>query len=161
LFDFTQGVLGLLGDQFTPGYLNTDRRNVGNIYGAYTMPNHFARGLTLGLGLRGSSGTPLNKLLSHPVYQNVGEIPFGGRGVWGRTPSALQLDLHSDYPVSISDKFKLKLAFDAFNVTNSQFSSTVNQNLDTGFQTGADPTYGTPTSFQRAFYARGSVRLEF
>jgi hypothetical protein len=81
--------------------------------------------------------------------------------VWGRTPSTLQLDLHSDYPVSISDKFKLKLAFDAFNVTNSQFTSTTNQNLDTGFQTGADPTYSSPTSFQRAFYGRGSIRLEF
>jgi hypothetical protein len=161
LFDFTQGLLGLLGDQFTPGYLNTDRRNVGNIYGAYTMPNHFARGLTLGAGLRGSSGTPLNKLLSHPVYQNQGEIPFGGRGVWGRTPSTVQLDLHSDYPVSLGEKFKLKLAFDAFNVTNSQFTTTKSQNLDTGFQTGAAPTYGTPTEFQRAFYGRGSVRLEF
>jgi hypothetical protein len=161
LFDFTTGVLGLLGSQFTPGYLNTDRRNVGNLYGAYTFPNHMVRGLTLGAGVRGTSGTPINKLLSHPVYQNTGEIPYGGRGVWGRTPSATQLDLHSDYPVSLGEKFKLKLAFDAFNVTNSQFTSTKNQNLDTGFQAAADPTYGSPTSFQRAFYARGSVRLEF
>jgi hypothetical protein len=161
LFDFTTGILGLLGSQFSPGYLNTDRRNVGNIYGAYTVPNHFARGMTLGLGLRGSSGTPLNKLLSHPVYQNTGEVPFGGRGTAGRTASTLQLDLHSDYPVSLGEKFKLKLAFDAFNVTNSQFITTKNQDYDTGFQTGTDPTYTTPTSFQRAFYGRGSIRLEF
>ncbi len=39
LFDFTQGVIGLLGTQFQPGYLNTDRRNVGNLYGSYTLPN--------------------------------------------------------------------------------------------------------------------------
>ena len=28
LYDFTNGVLGLLGQQFVEGYLNTDRRQV-------------------------------------------------------------------------------------------------------------------------------------
>jgi hypothetical protein len=37
----------------------------------------------------------------------------------------------------------------------------VNQNIDTGFQSGADPTFNSPTSFQRAFYGRFSVRYEF
>jgi Carboxypeptidase regulatory-like domain len=161
LFDFTTGTLNLLGSQFSPGYLNTDRRHVGNIYGSYTVPNRFAKGLTAGFGVRGSSGVPLNRLGSHPVYQNVGEIPFGGRGTAGRTPSALQLDLHTDYPVSLGEKAKLKLAFDMFNVSNSRYTTNTNQNIDTGFQLGADPTYGTPTSFQRAFYARGGIRLEF
>jgi hypothetical protein len=134
---------------------------VGNLYGAYTLSNHFARGLTVGVGLRGATGTPINKLLSHPVYQNVGEVPFGGRGVWGTTPTTVQLDMHADYPVRFNDRWHMKLAFDGFNVTNSQFNATLNQNLDTGFQAGADPTYRSPTSFQRAFYARGSVRFEF
>jgi Carboxypeptidase regulatory-like domain len=161
LFDFTQGVVGLLGAQFTPGYLNTDRRNVGNLYGSYTLPNGMFRKLTGGMGLRGQTGNPISRLASHPVYHDVGEIPIGGRGTAGTSPTALQLDLHADYPVTLGDKGSLKLAFDGFNVTNSQFTRTVNQYLDTGFQTGADPTFGSPTTFQRAFYGRFSVRYEF
>jgi hypothetical protein len=37
----------------------------------------------------------------------------------------------------------------------------VNQNIDTGFETGADPTFRIPLSFQRAFYGRFSIRYEF
>ena len=161
LFDFTQGVIGLLGAQFQPGYLNTDRRDVGNLYGSYTLPNGFMRKLTGGVGLRGQTGTPISRLASHPVYQNTGEIPIGGRGTAGTTPTTLQLDTHLDYPFSFGDKGSLKLVFDGFNVTNSLFTKTVNQNIDTGFQTGADPTFRSPTSLQRAFYARFAVRYEF
>lgn len=161
LFDFTQGVIGLLGAQFTPGYLNTDRRNVGNLYGSYTIGGGMFRKLTGGIGLRGQTGTPISRLASHPVYHNTGEIPIGGRGTYGTTPTALQLDTHLDYPFSFGDKGSLKLAFDGFNVTNSKFTTGVNQDIDTGFQTGADPTFGSPVSFQRAFYGRFSVRYEF
>jgi hypothetical protein len=161
LFDFTQGIVGLLGAQFTPGYLNTDRRNVGNLYGSYTVPNGFLRKLTGGAGLRATTGTPISRLASHPVYHDVGEIPIGGRGTFGTTATALQLDMHGDYPIALGDKGSLKVAFDAFNVTNSLFTRTVNQNIDTGFQSGADPTFNSPTSFQRAFYGRFSVRYEF
>jgi Carboxypeptidase regulatory-like domain len=161
LFDFTQGVIGLLGAQFQPGYLNTDRRDVGNLYGSYTVQNGFMRKLTGGVGLRGQAGTPISRLASHPVYQNPGEIPIGGRGTAGTTPTTLQLDTHLDYPVSFGDKGSLKLVFDGFNVTNSLFTKTVNQNIDTGFQTGADPTFSTPTTLQRPFYARFAVRYEF
>ena len=155
LFDFTTGILGLLGAQFQSGPLNTDRRSVGNLYGAYTVPNGYLKRLTVGTGFRGQSGTPINKLVSHPVYQNRGEIPIGGRGIGGRLPSTLQLDMHADYPIALGEKSKVKLSFDAFNVTDSRFTTNSNQFLDTGFQTGLDPTYGTPTTFQRAFYGRG------
>jgi hypothetical protein len=161
LFDFTPGVIGLLGAQFAVGPLNTDRRDVGNLYGSYYLSNSFAKGFTFGAGLRGQSGIPINMLASHPVYHNTGEIPLGGRGAAGTEPSTLQLDLHTDYPVSIKDRGKLKLAFDVFNITNSKFTLQKNNNIDTGFQTGADPTFKTPIQFQRAFYARGSVRFEF
>jgi hypothetical protein len=161
LFDFTQGVVGLLGAQFQPGYLNTDRRNVGNLYVSYTVPNGFLRKMTAGGGLRATTGTPISRLASHPVYQNVGEIPIGGRGTFGTLNTALQLDLHTAYPINLGDKGVVNLAFDGFNVTNSQFNRTVNQNIDTGFQSGADPTFNSPTSFQRAFYGRFSVRYEF
>lgn len=160
LFDFTQGALGLLGNQFQPGFLNTDRRNVGNLYGSYLIPRGYFKKLTVGAGLRGQSGTPISRLAAHPVYQDPGEVPIGGRGIFGRTPSNLQLDLHTDYPISISDKAKLKLAWDMFNVTDSRFTTYKTQNQDLTFGV-PNADFLKPESFQRSFYARGSVRLEF
>jgi hypothetical protein len=107
------------------------------------------------------AGTPISRLASHPAYTDTGEIPIGGRGTAGTVPTSLQLDTHLDYPFSFGDRGSLKLAFDGFNVTNSLFTKTINQNIDTGFQTGADPTFRSPTSLQRAFYGRFSVRYEF
>ena len=126
LFDFTTGALGLLGDQFRPGFLSTDRRSVGNMFLSYTVGSdspfvHFAKGLTTGVGLRGQSGVPLSFLGDHPAYLNQGEVPIGGRGAAGRTPSALQLDLKGEYALPVKEGKVLKLALDAFNVSNSQF----------------------------------------
>ena len=175
LFDFTTGKLGLLGDQFTPGPLSSDRRTVGNIFLSYNIGSdtpfvHGARGLTMGIGARGQSGVPLSLLGDHPIYLNQGEIPVGGRGIAGRTPAATQLDLHVDYPVPLGthfgEKYALKLAMDTFNVTNSQFETGRVQYLQTANSAvGSAPPlnvdYGRPTSFQGPFYARGSVRFEF
>ncbi len=159
LFDFTQGILGELGGQFTPGYLNTDRRNVGNLYGSYLVSNGFAKKLTIGVGLRGESGTPITNLGAHPVYNNAGEIPIGGRGALGRTASDTGLDLHTDYPVEF-EKAHLKLGWDMFNVTNSRKLVSVDQDSALN-NTTPNVDFLKPLAFQRAFYARGSVRLEF
>ena len=176
LFDFTPGRLGLLGDQFTPGPLSSDRRTIGNIFLSYNIGSDTpliagARGLTVGLGARGQSGVPLSFLGDHPIYLNQGEVPVGGRGAAGRTPATNQLDLHLDYPVPLGSHFaehyRLKLAMDMFNVTNSQFETARNQftqNNNTGGIGTAPPLnadYNRPTSFQGPFYARGSVRFEF
>lgn len=174
LFDFTAGKLNLLGDQFNPGYLSTDRRTVGNLFVSYNIGSdtpflHAARGLTFGTGWRGQSGVPLSKLGDHPIYLNQGEVPIGGRGNFGRTPSTMQLDLHLDYPVPLGSKFeryKLKLAMDMFNVTNSQFQTGRVQYLQTpnslvGNAPPPNLDYNRPTSWQTPFYARGSVRFEF
>ena len=160
LFDFTQGVLNLLGGQFQPGYLNTDRRNVGNLYGSYLMPYRYVKNLTLGLGLRGESGTPITNLGAHPVYDNSGEIPLnGGRGALGRTASDTSLDIHTDYPIQI-EKARLKLSWDMFNVTNSRKLVSVDQDSALN-STTPNVDFLKPLAFQRSFYARGSVRLEF
>ncbi|MBT9332603.1 TonB-dependent receptor [Paracidobacterium acidisoli] len=171
LFDFTAGKLGLLGDQFTPGYLSTDRRNVGNLFLSYTIGQdtrffNAANRLNLGLGLTGESGVPLSLLADHPIYLNQGEVPLGGRGAAGRTPSAVQLNLHSEYPVTMHDRYTLRFAVDAFNVTNSQFmTGKVQYTEQPGTGVGVAPIsntdYGRPTSFQGPFYARGSIRFEF
>ena len=174
LFDFTAGILNLLGDQFKPGYLSTDRRNVANLFLSYTVGAdspyvHFAKGLTTGLGLRGQSGVPLSYLGDHPAYFNVGEVPIGGRGAAGRTPSTLQLDLKGEYDLPVREGKVLKLGIDAFNVTNSQFTTgrvQYTQQTATGYPViGNTPNlnkdYGRPTSFQGPFYARATIRFEF
>jgi hypothetical protein len=160
LFDFTNGVLGLLGQQFVQGFLNTDRRQVGNLYGSYTIPNGFMRRFTGGLGLRGSSGQPISELGAHPVYTDAGEVPIGGRGSVGTEPSNYQLDLHADYPLQLGERYKVKFTFDTFNVTNSRSLTAVDQNIALSYGV-PDVDYLKPVSFQRAFYGRGSIRFEF
>jgi hypothetical protein len=174
LFDFTTGALNLLGDQFRPGYLSTDRRAVGNLFLSYTVGAdspyvHFAKGLTTGIGFRGQSGVPLSLLGDHPAYLNQGEVPIGGRGAAGRTASTLQLDMKGEYALPIHESMVLKFALDAFNVTNSQYMTGKVQYTQQPAATypvvgAAPPTnldYGRPTSFQGPFYARATVRFEF
>ncbi len=160
LFDFTQGVLGELGAQFTPGYLNTDRRSVGNLYGSYVVPRTKLKNLTAGLGFRGSSGTPISNYGAHPVYDNAGEIPLGGRGSIGRIASNHQLDLHADFPVNFSENKRLKITWDMFNVTNSRSLVSIDQNSALN-STTPNVDFLKPLAFQRAFYARGAIRYEF
>lgn len=175
LFDFTSGKLNLLGDQFKPGFLSTDRHNVGNMFLSYTVAGdspgfiHAAKGLTMGMGLRGQSGVPLSLLGDHPAYLNQGEVPIGGRGAAGRTPSSVQLDLKGEYAIPFKESRMLKLSMDAFNVTNSQFITGKVQYTQQGALgypvVGSTPTlnkdYGRPTSFQGPFYARATIRFEF
>lgn len=171
LFDFTPGKLNLLGNQFQPGFLSTDRRAVGNLFLSYNVGSdtpflHMMKGLTAGMGVRGQSGVPLSLLGDHPVYLNQGEVPIGGRGAAGRTPAASQLDLHLDYPVHFTERYSLKLAMDMFNVTNSQFQTARIQFTQLGAPAvGVAPPlnldYNRPSGFQGPFYARGSVRFEF
>jgi len=130
---------------------------------------HFAKGLTTGVGFRGQAGVPLSFLGDHPAYLNQGEVPIGGRGAAGRTASADQLDLKGEYALHIRESKVLKLAIDAFNVTNSQFITSkvqFTQQPAVGYPVvGATPQlnsdYGRPTSFQGPFYARATIRLEF
>jgi hypothetical protein len=165
LYDFTLGVLNELGDQYVPGWLNTDRRHTGNLYGSYVLPSGFMKNLTTGIGLRGSSGIPITPLGAHPVYTNAGEIPLSPRGSLGREPSTYQLDTHLDYPIPVREKYKLKLAFDMFNVTDSRFLTSKDQFTALQFIQLVGPVNNVdflkPQSFQRAFNARGSIRFEF
>jgi Carboxypeptidase regulatory-like domain len=160
LYDFTDGVLGLLGQQFQEGFLNTDRRQVGNVYGSYVIPNGFMKRFTAGIGLRGSSGTPISELGAHPVYTDPGEVPIGGRGSVGTTASNYQLDLHADYPLQLGERYRIKFTFDTFNVSNSRSLTSVDQDVALSYGV-PDADYLKPTSFQRAFYGRGSIRFEF
>jgi hypothetical protein len=174
LFDFTAGALNLLGDQFRPGWMSTDRRAVGNMFLSYTVGGdtpifHAAKGLTTGLGFRGQSGVPLSLLGDHPIYDNQGEVPIGGRGAAGRSPSSMQLDLKGEYALSLRGEKVLKLGLDGFNVTNSQFIGSKVQYTQqpalgppvVGSTPQLNKDYGRPTSFQGPFYARATIRFEF
>jgi len=170
LFDFTTGLLNELGDQFALGPLNTDRRHVVNGFFSYTFDRSAVKGLTVGTGIRVQGGTPISVLADHPVYQNAGEVPIGGRGIQGRTPIAGQVDLHTDYPLKLGERQTFRLAADLFNVTDSKPITVVDQTRDLTLSTaGSNPDFlkpGSPVTgvlngFQEPFRARLSLRWEF
>lgn len=173
LFDFTQGAIGLLGDQFKRGYLNSDRSNVANVLLAYTVDKSSRfigkmNGLTVGTYFHALSGTPLSAFQSHPIYLDPGEVPVGGRGTLGRTPVAFQLDGHLEQRVKLGEKYAIKGAFDGFNILNSQPVLAKNQNLDTSPGV-ANPDYNKPGAsttssagaYQQSFRARFQLGFEF
>ncbi len=164
LFDFTAGEFNLLGDQFAVGPLNTDRRHIVNIYASYLLDGarnlYFKRlsGLNTGLGIHMETGIPISEFLAHPVYLNAGEIPVGGRGKLGRTPSSAQLDLHFDYPWKISERTRMTFVANLFNVTNSQKIRTINQFREsTAGQ--LNPDFTKPASYPIATRWRASAQL--
>lgn len=162
LFDFTLGAYNLLGDQYRLGSLNTDRRYIANGFLSYTFDRYAVKGLTLGTGVRINSGTPISNFGNHPVYNNNGEVPVGGRGVLGRTPVNGQVDLHAEYPFRITEKSRLKIGADLFNITDSKTRLTIDQNNALGSQpVGSNLDFQTPLRFQNPFYARFSARWEF
>ena len=118
LFDFTPGHLNLLGDQFAVGNLNTDRRHTFNNFVSYTFGRSFLRNLTLGAAARIQTGSPINDLRAHPVYQNAGEIPVGGRGALGRTSTYGQGDIHADYALKVTERANL-IAAEGFSASAS------------------------------------------
>ena len=167
LFDFTEGDFGLLGDQNAVGPLNTDRRQVVNIYGSYAFSEKgFKRfgsrlkNLNLGAGLHMESGVPISEFLAHPIYLNPGEVPVGGRGKLGRTPFFAQLDLHGDYPWQISERMKLSFVADLFNVTNNRRVRLPNQFREsTAGQ--LNPDFLQPQLFHLPFSMRLGASLQW
>ena len=79
LFDFTEGELGLLGDQFATGPLNTDRKHVGNLYGSYSFGG--GNSLNIGGGHAHGDGRAPQPVLRPP------RLPERGRGSRGRPRS--------------------------------------------------------------------------
>jgi Carboxypeptidase regulatory-like domain len=178
LYDFTQGDYGLLGGQFVPGLLNTDRTHVVNIYTTYVFQNGWKKGLTIGSGVRFQTGIPLTDLLPHPVYDNAGEVPNltdGGRGGLGRSAPTGTVDLHVDYPWRMTERQRLHFGVDLFNLADSRRSLIINQNNGLEF-TGTvvvpnadfkkpanvgSGALGAGSGFVAPFNARISVRWQF
>jgi hypothetical protein len=168
LFDFTAGDFNLLGDQFAVGPLNTDRRHIVNIFGNYQFTKDSfgsaVNGLNIGLNFHAETGVPISEFLAHPAYLNAGEIPAGGRGKLGRTQTYERIDLHADYPWSLTERVKLKFIGDFFNVFNSRKVRLPDQRRQ--LSVGIDNVdFLKPSNTFTAFYApfnmRLGVRLEF
>ena len=181
LFDFTRGDFNLLGQQFTPGVLNTDVHHLANGFVSYTFANH-AKGLTMGSSIHFQTGIPINNLFAHPAYTNAGEIPFcadnttncpSARGSLGREKNWGSVDYHVDYPIRITEGTRLRLEADLFNLTNNKTLFRVDEfaqrskgvgNADFSKPTGIGPSAvngNTNPGYQRPFYARLSVKFEF
>jgi hypothetical protein len=133
LFDFTPGEFNLLGDQFKPGVLNTDRRHIVNAFFSYYVDHTKLKGLTIGTGVNLQSGIPINDLKAHPIYLNQGEVPSGGRGSEGRTPFLGTVDAHLDYAHPVGERMNFHVGIDLFNIANARRSTFTNQFEDLGF----------------------------
>jgi len=166
LFDLTEGMLGLLKNQQSIGPLNSDRKHVLHVHTTYVLPNGRIKGLVLGAGVNVQSGIPLTTLVAQQAYANQGEVPLFGRGDLGRSPVTGTVDAHIEYPWKITERFHLRLAFDAFNIANSTRSTGFNQFYDLSFGV-INKDFKKPVTnvvsqgFLNPFSSRGSVRLEF
>jgi hypothetical protein len=162
LFDFTNSD-GLLSGQYTTGPLPSDRRHQIKLYG-----NKSWKALNFGLAWSLQSGTPITKLLDHPVYLNQGEVPSGARGALGRTAWILPLNLHADYTIRIKERMSVKLIADLFNVMDTTKVIAVNQYAEAANSPGTpnvdflkpSVASGVP-GYQTPFNARLGVRFEF
>ena len=162
LFDLTEGMLGLLQNQQSIGYLNGDRRHVLNIHATYVFASTRMRGLVLGGGLRVQTGIPLTTLVAQQAYQNQGEVPFFGRGNLGRSPTTSPVDAHIEYPWKLGERMHLKFGFDMFNIGNSKRETTFNQFFDLGFSLqNGDFKKPVGQSFLAPFSSRASIKFEF
>jgi len=169
LFDFTPGSLNMLGNQFGLGFLNTDRRHIFNNFISYNFSTGFLKNLTLGSAVRIETGTPINDLRAHPVYQNGGEIPFGGRGSLGRTPAMGEGDLHAEYKVKVGEKQAIQFGADLFNLVNQKTQLRIDQFQDASLGTPnfdfkhpvGNGNLGVPPAYQRPFNARLFAKWTF
>lgn len=173
LFDFTPGLLGELGAQQSVGILNSDRKQVLNIYNTYILDRSALKGLVLGSGVRVQTGVPLTTLAAQSAYLNSGEVPIFGRGDLGRAPVTGTVDAHVEYPWRLSERKSLHFGIDLLNIANTKRALLENQFVDltfgvpsTDFQKpGSGTTHGYPRTlvggFVTPFNARMMVRFEF
>jgi Carboxypeptidase regulatory-like domain len=133
LYDFTNGQLGTIGFQLTPGPLNADRLNVINVYPTYIFDKGILKGLVVTPGVKIQSGVPLTTLAAQEDYQNSGEVPTFGRGDLGRAPVTGTVDVHLDYPWRIGETKSLHFAIDMLNIANTRRNLLINQNVDLSF----------------------------
>ena len=148
LFDFTNSD-GLLGGQFIPGVLPTDRTQQIKLLDHPVYAN--------------AGEVPV---CPDGTFTCVG----GPRGQFGRTAWQYPLDVHADYNYKWKEKVNVKFLADMFNIANTTWVNYVDQWAE------IDGSPGTPSpdflkpggsrtqvrdAYTRPFYARLGVRFEF
>ena len=156
LADPARGLNGT--EQFQSGPLPSDRKLVANIGYTYV----FDMGLNVGAVSRIQTGTPKTAYLAHPVYENAGEIPFGGRGGLGRTPTSYLFDVSLSYVIRIPGTKTQAVTFrgDVFNIFNQQVVQTYDTNLDIGLGS-TNVNFGKALTFDTARQVRLGVKYTF
>lgn len=154
LFDFSDGVFGLIGAQLKPGALNADRLHIVNIYPTYVFDKTKLKGLVVTPGVKIQSGLPFTTLIAQEPYVNTGEVPINGRGDLGRGPVTGTVDLHLDYPWRISESKSMHFAVDMMNIANTKRNITIDQFADVTFGL-LTPDYQKPGYYPYPFNAAG------
>jgi hypothetical protein len=162
LFDFTPGLLGMLGYQQAIGVLNSDRLHVVNVQTTYILDRSKLKGLVLGTNLRVQGGVPLSTLAAQPAYINTGEVPLFGRGDLGRAPTTGTLDVHAEYPFKLGEKMSFRAGIDLFNILNTKRQTLINQNPDLQYGVlNVDFQNAFQNFFIAPFQARAFLKLVF
>jgi hypothetical protein len=157
---------GRLADTYRSGDLSTDRRHTLRLFGNHQFTAGWLRNLNLGAGWNIQSGTPLSRMLAHPVYNYPGGILSGGRGALGRTDWTFPVDLRADYTVKVGEGKSLRFVADLFNLFNQKRLGQVDQNFELDRVT-RNPDFLKPNSatfanpYQAPFHARLAVRFQF
>ncbi len=148
---------GLTGDEmFAIGPLPGDRVLAINASGNYT----FDFGLSTGMVWRFATGTPLNAYYAGIDYDNSGELPAGGRGNQGRTPSTWTFDWTVNYAMKLGGSKKLEFRADIFNVLNSHKPTSFDQNYEASVNV-QNLNYKNVLTYQTARQVRLGVKYSF
>lgn len=155
------------------GILPLDRPNQIKLNGSYLLLN----AVNLGVNINLSDGRPLTPMAANPNYSSEGEIPVAARGsgiqtIDGfkkRTPFESQVDFQASYAFRMSERRKLTLLADIFNLFNERRVLSYDQNTQLTYPND-NPDYGkpvnsllsgTPPQFQAPINVRVGIRFEF
>ncbi|WP_235880096.1 TonB-dependent receptor [Polyangium aurulentum] len=173
------------------GPLPGDRTHSIKLYGAKEFALPGGAHLSLGASYTTRSGTPLNVLGAHPIYDR-GEVFILPRGAGGRTPWVHNIDTNVTVGYQIAKDSRLTVGLDVFNLFNLQTATSFDQEFTranvrpipngttadlptktsagklVNFKDGSafdpvaqNPNYGKPTAYQTPRQVRINMRVTF
>lgn len=142
----------------TYGWLPNDRRHQIKAFGSYALTPE----VSIGVNFLFSSGRPINRIgwQNDPVRgATSNDYLLVPRGSVGNTDRLYNTNLQLSYRPKLM-KNRLVLAADIFNVFNGQAVTEVAETSQNA-SGGVDPSYGTPSSWQRGRYFRLSASYTY
>lgn len=166
MFDFTSEYLklketeqgrGLTGEEmFALGALPADRAIIINAGVTYSWD----MGLSAGALGRAETGTPISKYYAGVDYDNSGELPSGGRGSYGRTPTTYNIDGTLTYTYKLPGVKRLDFRADVFNLFNTHKTISFDQNYEASVGV-INNNYENALAYQTARRIRLGVKFIF